>query len=292
MNNDPYNIVILSGKGGTGKTTVTAALCGLAQENIAVDCDVDAADLFLLLKPQAANSRAFQGSKKASIDPELCTQCGLCETLCRFDAIRNFKVNTFSCEGCGLCFRACPVNAIAFEDFISGAIYDTAAVNTHNFIYASLMPGEGNSGRLVTELKRIALEHYKEYTVPYIILDGPPGIGCPVNASITGADLAVIVTEPTQSGLHDLKRLVRLINNFKIETALIINKEGMNDNVSVEIENFIAQNGIPLLGKIPYDYQAVEALREAKTLLEIDSPLRESIINIWNSIVKMKASRE
>jgi MinD superfamily P-loop ATPase len=214
-------IVILSGKGGTGKTTLSAAFSSLINNKIIIDCDVDAANLHLVLKPEVIKSYEFSGGKKAIIDRGKCEECGLCATVCSFEAIDNFTVDQISCEGCGFCYRICPYEAIKFIPSKSGSYYECKLPDESKFFYAKLNAGEGNSGKLVSEIKKKALENiYPD--IEWVIVDGPPGIGCPVNASIAAADYAVIVTEPTVSGIHDLKRLVELLNTFKINCGIVI----------------------------------------------------------------------
>ena len=207
-NTKPSQIVILSGKGGTGKTTFTASIALLLKNKIVIDCDVDAANLYLLLNPDIETEKEFYGGKKAEIDTDKCNSCGLCEEVCRFDAIDHYKVDQISCEGCGFCVKVCPEHAISFEPHKSGDFYFGELEDNSKFFYAKLFPGQGNSGKLVSEIKKAAKNYITEET-KWIIIDGPPGIGCPVNASLAGADYVVIIAEPTLSGLHDLKRLLQ-----------------------------------------------------------------------------------
>lgn len=277
-------LVILSGKGGTGKTTLSAAFTLLAENKIVVDCDVDAADLYLLLNPEQITKSEFIGGKKAYINKDKCGQCGLCEAHCRFNAIHNFEVDTIACEGCGFCYRICPDNAITFDYSVSGHQYQSFINDTNNFLYARLLPGEGNSGKLVTELKKTASENEKENT-EWLIIDGPPGIGCPVNASISQMHFALIITEPTLSGLHDLKRIIELTQKFNVPTSVVVNKYDLNDVLTEQIENFAKEKSIPVIGKIPFDMKVVEALQNGKSILEYkDSHASLEITNIWNEL--------
>jgi len=278
-------LVILSGKGGTGKTTLSAAFSKLAGNHIIADCDVDAADLFILLKPHIKEEIPFSGGKKASINKDACSQCGLCEQVCRFEAIKEYSIDEVLCEGCGFCCRVCPNNAIDFHKTISGNLYDSVTNDDVRFLYGKLFPGEGNSGKLVTELKKKASTPYLQSGKRWFIVDGPPGIGCPVNASLSGADLVVLITEPTLSGLHDLKRIIRLAQSFKIQTVVVINKFDLNEAVSREIEDFIASENIPLAGKISFDEDIVSALQREQSILEYpESKAAKEIIKIWNSL--------
>jgi MinD superfamily P-loop ATPase len=277
-------LVIISGKGGTGKTTLAAAFAALAEKTIVADCDVDAANLFILLKPEILHTYAYKGNKKAKIDLSSCTECSLCTEYCRFDAIRNFQVDTIACEGCGFCYRICPENAIEMKDVISGHYYKSI-FSGGNLYYAALEPGEGNSGKLVTEVKKQAfgstnITHYKWYLV-----DGPPGIGCPVNASIAGADFAVIITEPTVSGLHDLERVAKVVQRFATSTCIVINKYNLNLNMVRQIEAFALRNNMQISGKIPFDETVDRALLEKKNIMEFrNSPAAREISNIWDKV--------
>jgi MinD superfamily P-loop ATPase len=278
-------LVILSGKGGTGKTTLAAAFSRLAENSVITDCDVDAADLFILLKPEIKEEMKFYGGKKPAINKDVCTQCGLCEQVCRFDAIKEFVIDDILCEGCGFCFRVCPANAIEFNKVISGNYYDGRIANNAEFLYAKLMPGEGNSGKLVTELKKKASDYFVQNKKDWFIVDGPPGIGCPVNASLSGADSVVLITEPTLSGLHDLKRIIKLIQSFKIQVSVVINKYDLNEEIVKEIETFLKAENISLIGKISFDEKVVFALQQEKSILDFpESKAAKEIITLWESL--------
>lgn len=278
-------LVILSGKGGTGKTTLAAAFSRLAENSVITDCDVDAADLFILLKPETKEALAFFGGKKASINKVACTRCGLCMQICRFDAIRDFLVDDILCEGCGFCFRVCPDEAIEFNKVISGNYYDCRIANDAEFLYAKLLPGEGSSGKLVAELKKKASGYFERNKRDWFIVDGPPGIGCPVNASLSGADSVVLITEPTLSGLHDLKRIIKLIQSFKIQVAVVINKFDLNEEITESIETFLGIEGIPVKGKIPFDERVLFALQQEKDIMDVpESNAAKEIRTIWNSL--------
>ena len=276
-------IVILSGKGGTGKTTIATAFAEVAEDKIIIDADVDAANMHLVLNYYINSGYDYFGGKKAEINLDKCSQCGLCESICRFDAIKDFNVDRISCEGCGFCFRVCPDDAISFYETKSGIYSECELEDESKFYYAQLLAGEGNSGKLVSEIKKKANEQIKE-NIKWIIVDGPPGIGCPVNASLSGVDFVVIVTEPTQSGLHDLKRLVDLLKIFKIPSGVIINKFDINTDMSRNIEEFINLEGIKLLAKIPFDKKFVQAIQNSKSIIEYDHTYESRFKIIWDDI--------
>lgn len=276
-------IVILSGKGGTGKTTVSSAFAKLLEDKITIDCDVDAANLYLLLKPHSRNQFEYFGGKKANINPEFCTQCGLCESVCRFDAINNYVIDPLSCEGCGFCYRICPDDAIEFTETKSGNYFECNLTDDSKFYYAKLLPGESNSGKLVSEIKKSALGNVGK-NIKWVIVDGPPGIGCPVNASLSGADFVVIVTEPTQSGIHDLKRLIELLKTFSIKCGIVINKFDLNEKQTLQITAYADKENIPVLGNLPFDEEYIEAIKANKTIVEYSSRTAEDIKNIWSKV--------
>ena len=276
-------IVVLSGKGGTGKTTFTAAFAELADNKIVIDCDVDAANLYLLLNPNIESRKDFYGGKKAEIDISDCTKCGLCEELCTFNAISDFKVNAISCEGCGLCFRACPEKAISFETQKSGVFYLGHLEDKSEFYYAKLFPGEGNSGKLVSEIKKEASHQINDKT-EWIIIDGPPGIGCPVNASLSDADYVVLITEPSLSAVHDLQRLIKLLKTFKYPYGIIINKCDLNFEITKTIRNLAIKDGMKILGEVPFNEDFVNSLRMNKTVIKYNPLLKKDLADIWNQI--------
>ncbi|MFH0735051.1 MAG: ATP-binding protein [bacterium] len=276
-------IVILSGKGGTGKTTLSAAFASLIRKKVIIDCDVDAANLHIILKPQIINSSIFWGGKKAIIDIEKCEECGLCQSVCKFDAISDYTVDQLSCEGCGFCFRICPYNAIKFNTTESGSYFECRLKDDSKFYYAKLLPGEGNSGKLVSELKKKALK-YIPSDIEWVIVDGPPGIGCPVNASIAGVDYVVIVTEPTVSGIHDLKRLVLLLNTFNIKAGIVINKFDLNETITNQIFSYAEGEKIPIIGTIPFDKEFMKALINNKNIVEINENIRKCINSILDQL--------
>jgi MinD superfamily P-loop ATPase len=276
-------VLVLSGKGGTGKTTVAAALGDIVENKSIIDTDVDAANLHLLFTYQIISEYDYFGSWKAEINIYNCSQCGTCEYNCRFDAIKDFKVDPVNCEGCGFCFRSCPEGAISFHQTKTGNYLECEMENETKFYYAKLLPGEGNSGKLVNEIKQKAKEQIKE-NVKWIIIDGPPGIGCPVNASLSGVDFVIIVTEPTCSGLHDLKRLVDLLKMFRIPSGVIINKYDINPGMSGEIETFIESEKIRLLSKIPFSKIFIKSVQNSIPVTQYDVSFRKTFSMIWNDV--------
>jgi len=283
-------IVVVSGKGGTGKTSVVASLACLIEKKAMVDCDVDAANLSLVLSPRIIEEKEFTAGKKARIIAERCTQCGVCRDMCRFDAISgDFIVDPVSCEGCGACFFYCPASAVEFETQLAGHCYicDTPAGDP--FVYAELLPGEENSGKLVTMVRTEAKEQAQRAGLSQILIDGPPGIGCPVISSITGTSLALIVTEPTASGIHDLERIVQLARHFELPAAVIVNKSDINPACTDSIEQYCIQKGIPLLGRLPYEKAISEAQRQGKAIVEYapDLPVSKAIRGISEQIISI-----
>lgn len=269
----PFEIVVLSGKGGTGKTSITAVFAAMAENAVFADCDVDAADLHLVLSPDIYRDEYFASGAKATIDIEKCTACGLCKELCRFSAIEIkdsfFEIDGYACEGCGLCAEACPTGAVSVEKYENNHIY-FADCRFGPMIYGKLGIAEENSGKLVSKIRQYAKETAKKNNAEYIITDGPPGIGCPVISSVTGTDLVVAVTEPTLSGWQDLQRLIEMIGRFHTPVYVIINKYDLNEDMTQIIENNLNNKGITILGRIPYDESMVYALLEGKTINEFE----------------------
>ncbi len=263
-------IVILSGKGGTGKTTLTGSMAVLLGKKVIADCDVDAADLHLILSPRIDRVHEFWCGVKAEVLQEKCTGCGTCAEVCRFDAVtvdETCQIDSFACEGCGVCAAFCPEEAIVLRENLSGSWF-SSTTDYGPMIHAQLHIGEENSGKLVTQVKREARKLAEDTGVDWLIVDGPPGIGCPVIASLSGADLVVAVTEPTRSGLHDLERVLDLAGHFKIPVAVCINKWDLNKNIAQEIERTTMEKGISLIGKIPFDQEVVESIVAARPLVE------------------------
>lgn len=269
-NAKPTEIVVVSGKGGTGKTSLTGALARLFTGKIIADCDVDAANLHLILMPlRIVEENEFTGGKKAAIDPGICTGCGRCREVCRFGAItENFSVDDISCEGCGACYFLCPVHAVEFTPRVAGSVYVCDTEPKGSFVYAELFPGEENSGKLVASVRERAKILAEQDGVDYVLIDGPPGIGCPVISSITGTDMAIIVTEPTPSGFHDLGRILALVRHFGATPALVVNRYDINRNFMKTIWDYCTSEKVPFLGAIPYDTNITEAQREGKSILE------------------------
>ena len=286
----PFEIVILSGKGGTGKTSITAAFASIAENAVFADCDVDAADLHLILSPEIYHTENFSSGAKAEINQEICTGCCICYDLCGFNAVQvykeNFKIDEYACEGCGLCVEACPANAVSITHFENNIIY-FANCRFGPVIYGKLGIAEENSGKLVARIRQYTKDKAIEKNAAFVITDGPPGIGCPVISSVTGADLVIAVTEPTLSGWHDLQRLIEMIGRFRTPVNVIINKYDLNENMSRTIENNLIDLGIPVLGKLPYDDSIVYALLEGKTVNEYqpDGFIAMELNKMWIAIM-------
>lgn len=279
-------LAVISGKGGTGKTTLTACLVHLAQNKIIADCDVDAPNLHLALPAQPSQGKDFSGAKVAVISQEKCSKCGKCFNICRFGALemveQDYKVNNIKCEGCAACVYTCPEQALKLVDEITGKLFLTDTSHG-KFAHALLDIGAEGSGKLVTEVRKGA-QSLKEKE-ELLIIDGSPGIGCSVIASITGCNAVLAVSEPTQSGLHDLTRVVELANHFSIPIYLCLNKYDLNEEITTQIENFAEENQIVVVGKIPFDPMVLKALQQGKSLLEYpNSPASQAIKEIWIKI--------
>ena len=281
-------LTVISGKGGTGKTTIVAALASLAKRPVLADCDVDAADLHLILKPEIQEREDFYGLKLAVKDDELCIDCGLCLEHCRFDAIdRGFNIIPEACEGCAVCELVCPVGAIAMRDRVSGEAY-LSQTRFGPMAHARLFTAEVASGKLVAVVRTMAKKAAKEQGRDLIIIDGPPGIGCPVIAAISGVNQVLVVTEPTLSGIHDLERVLGVADHFGIPAAVVVNKYDINEENTDRITEFCSEIGVPMLGRLPYHEAATKAMIEAKTLVEYgDSPLLRGITQIWKKLEEM-----
>jgi MinD superfamily P-loop ATPase len=289
-------LVVISGKGGTGKTSITAAFASLAQNAVLADCDVDAADLHLVLSPKIKQEQDFSGGRQASIKTEKCIGCGKCAKMCRFDAItlngpgnglvaQTYAVDPVSCEGCKVCVEFCPVDAISFEPAINGKwfISDT---RFGPMVHAKLGIAEENSGKLVTLIRKEAKRITEEQKKDLLVIDGSPGIGCPVIASITGADVVLIVTEPTLSGKHDLERVTQLTANFGIKTLVCINKADINPEMTEQISEDAIRHGLKVIGKIPYDDGFTKAQIMKATLIEYTGgDIAEQIKAMWREVI-------
>ena len=278
-------IVIISGKGGTGKTVMTGAFASLAKNHVMADCDVDAADLHLLLQPKIKERHDFRSGLTASIDKKICQQCGKCITACRFNAISDsFVIDHVSCEGCAFCSHICPVQAIKMEENLAGEWF-ISGTRFGPMVYAKLGIAEENSGKLVSLVRKQAKDLAEKGNYDWVIIDGAPGIGCPVIASLTGIDCAVVVTEPTLSGLHDALRVIEVTSHFNVPSKMVINKYDLNPEMSEKIEAHCAKNGIALIGKVRFDKTVVEAMVEGKTIMEYkDTPVKDEIIRIWERL--------
>ena len=248
-------IVVISGKGGTGKTTITSSLIPYFQDIVIGDCDVDAPNLQILFNPQNSKKESFYGMKKAKLDRELCIDCGKCYEVCRFDAIENPK----KCESCSICEYICPVGAIKMVDNEAGEIY-VSETKYGKMVHACLFPGEENSGKLVAEVRKKAKKIAQDENKKYILLDGAPGVACNVISSLTGVKKAVIVTEPTLSGLHDLERVLELIERFRIKPYFVINKYDLSFEIANKIEEFLKDKGFEISVKVPFDKRIVKAI--------------------------------
>ena len=248
-------IVVISGKGGTGKTTITSSLIPYFQDIVIGDCDVDAPNLQILFNPQNSEKESFYGMKKAKLDKELCIECGRCYEVCRFDAVENPK----KCESCSICEYVCPVGAIKMVDNEAGENY-VSETKYGKMVHACLFPGEENSGKLVAEVRKKAKKIAQEENKKYILLDGAPGVACNVISSLTGVKKAVIVTEPTLSGLHDLERVLELIERFRIKPYFVINKYDLSLEMANKIEEFLKDKGFEVSVKVPFDKRVVNAI--------------------------------
>jgi len=283
-------IVVISGKGGTGKTSLAASLAFLSgEEAIIADCDVDAADMHLLLSPDFAHREDFFSGQLAVIDKQACTLCGLCLEKCRYDAIETkegeYFVKALDCEGCGYCARICPVEAIRMEERRAGDFYISKTRTGNTLVHARLAPGAENSGKLVAKVKKEARNLAEKENIKYIIADGSPGIGCPVISSLSGADFVVLITEPSLSGLHDLKRVYELVRIFGIKASCIINKYDINPEVTGRIMDFIRAESIIHLGNIPYNKVFTEAITVGLTVSEKgNTEVAELIEQAWEKI--------
>ena len=277
-------IIVLSGKGGTGKTSIVGSLAALAERKVLADCDVDAADLHLLLNPSVKQDNEFWSGQVAHIDPDKCTQCGLCQELCRFNAIRDFKVDSVSCEGCGFCSRICPVEAITMRENLAGHWF-ISETKYGPLVHARLGIAQENSGKLVAQVRQQARQLAEEQGLDYIISDGPPGIGCPVISSLSGASLALLVTEPTLSGMHDLERVIGVCRHFGVPARVCINKYDINEDNTEEIESYCSAQGVAVAVKIPFDNVVTEALVRGVPVVEYsDGRVSQEIERLWNGV--------
>jgi MinD superfamily P-loop ATPase len=277
-------IVVLSGKGGTGKTSIVASFAALAQSKVLADCDVDAADLRLLLKPVDKEEKEFWSGQVAIIDKGKCTEFGLCQELCRFEAIRDFEVDPVSCEGCGFCYQVCPVDAIAMEDSMAGHWFISETKYGY-LCHARLGIAQENSGKLVALVRQNAKLIAEKQNLDYIITDGPPGIGCPVISSLSGASLALLVTEPTLSGIHDLGRVIGVCRHFGVPVLVCVNKCDLNKENTYQIESYCGNEGIEVAARIPFDNVMTEAIVQGLPVVEYsDNEVTRQIKELWQII--------
>lgn len=286
-------ILIASGKGGTGKTSISAAFASLAKQAVFADCDVDASDLHLLLSPEILQSFSFISGKEASINQTQCSICGKCYQLCRFEAImtpdhenQKYRVNPIACDGCGVCVKHCPEQAISFIDKDNGEYYHSHT-RFGELIHAQLHPGGENSGKLVSLVRKKALDLAKASNLELVLIDGPPGIGCPVIASLTGCDLLLIVVEPSLSSLHDAKRLIQLSKHFSVPCFILINKWDISPILSKQMESEFKNMKVKVLGKLPYDTEFIRAMMEGKTIIEYhkNGKTASTLMSVWKELL-------
>ena len=277
-------VVVLSGKGGTGKTCIVGSFAVVAKNKALADCDVDAADLHLLLSPTVKEENEFWSGQVAVIDEKKCTQCGLCEQVCRFDAIKDFKVDPIPCEGCAFCYHVCPAEAVTMKECLSGHWF-ISQTRYGPLIHARLGITEENSGKLVALVRQNSRLVAENNGLAYIITDGPPGIGCPVISSLSGANLALIVTEPTLSGIHDLERVLGVCSHFGIPALVCINKYDINEENTYQIEQFCLGQGVEVVSKIPLDNAVTEALVQGLPVVEYSrNRVSQEIEALWQRI--------
>ena len=280
-------ITVLSGKGGTGKTSLVGSLAALTKKTVMTDCDVDAPDLHLLLKPEILQTQELKASRVAVMDEEKCIQCGKCEELCRFNAIEKLVIDPILCEGCGVCVYVCPVEAVELRETISGYAF-ISRTKYGSMSHARLNPGEENSGKLVSLVRQNAKKIAEKENCELIINDGPPGIGCPVIAAVGGVDRGLIVVEPSLSGIHDMERALGLLIHFKIPSLVCVNKYDINEENTDRIVEFCRSNGVEVVGKIPFDLLVTEAMVAGKSIVEYSpkSRVSEAIAELWKRTLK------
>jgi len=286
-------LVVISGKGGTGKTSVVASLAVLAAPVVVADCDVDAADLHLILAPEVLTRHEFIQGHEAVIQEDVCVGCGICQVHCRFDAIKQtgpesgqvrFEVDSHACEGCGVCVEVCPVKAIEFPDRLCGEWFESET-RVGPMVHARLAIGADNSGKLVSLVRKRASDIAKENGLNWVLVDGPPGIGCPVIASITGASAVLIVTEPTLSGEHDLERTLSLTKHFNVPAFVCVNKWDINPEMADRIEQLAEKAGAHCVARLPYDSIVTQAQTLGQAVADDpDGPLTETLDQIWKQL--------
>jgi len=285
-------IVIISGKGGTGKTSVTASLAYVSSpDTVLADCDVDASDLHLVLEPDVIAEEDFFSSELAVIDYDKCSNCGKCHEVCRFKAIRNkdnkYHIVQNDCEGCGYCSHVCPEQAITLVRQNDGKMKISGTKLNKRLYHAELGPGSENSGKLVAKVKNSAKKYARENGLDFVLVDGSPGIGCPVISSLSGANLVVLVTETTGSGFHDLKRVIELVKRFRIRMGCIINKSDINIEIRDEIKNYLTSENIELLAEISYTEDFPRSISAGLSPAEYSKDMKNVFEDIWNKIIKL-----
>ena len=288
-------VVVVSGKGGTGKTSIVASFAALAHDAVLADCDVDAADLHLILKPDVQRREDFSGGKAARIFADKCIGCGRCAEACRFGApsfdgpgngvvAKTYRIDPIACEGCGVCMHLCPAGAVEFMEVVNGQWF-VSHTRFGPMVHARLTPGQENSGKLVSLIRKQARRIAEENETEFLLVDGSPGIGCPVIASITGADFILAVTEPTLSGRHDLERVIDLTDHFHVPAAVCINKFDINVRISEDIEKAVERRRIPVLGRIPYNIAVTKAQIAGVSVVEYSNgPLRQPVESLWRAV--------
>lgn len=278
-------LLVMSGKGGTGKTTVVASFAALADRPVLADCDVDAPDLHLVLDPDLVSSHAYHGLKVAQVDQELCTLCGTCVKTCRFDAIsEDVHVDAIGCEGCGACVLVCPESAITMAERVTGEVY-SSTTRFGPMAHARLRAGEEASGKLVMEVRRMADDLAKEAGRDLEIIDGPPGIGCPAISSLSGVDALLIVAEPTLSGRQGMERVVGLAKHFDIPAMAVVNRSDLNQGEATVIEEWCRGQDVRVMDRLPYDDAATEAMIAGTTVVEHgEGPLAKALRTLWDDV--------
>ena len=282
-------LLVLSGKGGTGKTSLIGSFAHLARSKVMLDCDVDASDLHLLLSPETVEEHEFRSGVKARVETDKCSSCGMCEEICQFDSVRMEEtavISRLSCEGCGVCAHFCPEDAIRLDDNHCGTWY-VSDTNFGPFVHSQLFAGEENSGKLVSHIKAEARKLAEKKDIDLILIDGSPGVGCPVIASLSNVDMVLVVTEPSQSGKHDLERVLELTEHFKIVTKICINKWDLHPELAAEIETLAEKRNVEVLGKIPFDPQVIECQIQGIPVTASETSLAAySIKDVWQKLKK------
>lgn len=279
-------LVVLSGKGGTGKTSIVGSFAALADDKIMTDCDVDAADLHLILNPEVLEENEFWSGQVAEINKFKCTHCGLCSELCRFEAISRRKVDNFLCEGCAFCYQVCPADAVTMHPNMSGKWY-VSKTRYGMLVHAKLGIAQENSGKLVSVVRQKAREIANKQGLEFILTDGPPGIGCPVISSLSGSSEALIVTEPTLSGLHDMDRILGLCEHFQINALVCVNKYDINEENTGKINQYCKDRNIPIAGYVPYDNIMTEAMIYGKPVVDYKrNDTSRAIEDLWDNLLE------